>query len=593
MPKAPNNVDMSSEATRSVRNVEIFENEIANYVNAAVGLIMIRTREPVRCAEWLNRIAIKREAKFKLWACNRGWQHAEREPTQREGEEIRIDILSLKGDMSTVDLSTAFKSIFDEHQQRRNNSLMGSDSNPQSDYYALFYPHHHFDKPLIHAWIKDFGQLSREADKRMFLIVPDTVRVPSEIEDDMYIMDFMVPSFAELHDGYTAFIKTLPDGARPDHFTDEEVSRIVQNGLGMTHLEFETAVALAVVTYEGPGKDKSKADDYVKLMLNHKIEVIKKTDLLELMPPEDMANVGGFDTMKEWLELQSTAFSEEAKAYGIEKPKGILCVGPPGTGKSLFSKATANKFGVPLVKFDIGKVFGKFVGESEGRVRQAIKIIEAMAPCVLLVDEIDKGFGGLSGGGTDGGTSMRVLGSFLNWMQDRDVEKYPVFIVMTANNVQGLPPELMRRGRIDEIFACTFPGAQERRDIAKIHLKKRGHNLPVAELNKIAEACPEYVGAEIEAAVKGALLVAYNEGAERPTADHVIKHLQEMVPLSKAFADKMRLMNEWAANNAKPASSSMVFDGEAANGGTNVKPRPSRSINIPGKGGIKSRSLDN
>jgi SpoVK/Ycf46/Vps4 family AAA+-type ATPase len=295
--------------------------------------------------------------------------------------------------------------------------------------------------------------------------------------------------------------------------------------------------------------------------------------------------------MKEWLKLRSKAFSQEARDYGIEMPKGVLCVGPPGTGKSLFSKATASTFGVPLVKFDIGKVFGKFVGESEGRIRQAIKIIEAMAPCVLLVDEIDKGFGGLSGGGTDGGTSMRVLGSFLNWMQDRDCDAHPVFVVMTANNVQGLPPELMRRGRIDEIFACTFPGHDERKEIAGIHLKKRGHTLPPSQLDKVAAACDKYVGAEIEAAIKNALLDAFNEGLDHPKPEHIEKHLKEMVPLSKAFADKMQFMHEWAKNNAKPASSSMKFD-DLAPAKDGVRPNPARKINVPGKGGIRGRSLD-
>lgn len=581
-----NNVQMTSEAVRTQRNVDAFEADLTRYVNAAVGIILIRTREPVRCAEVIHRLAVKKDAQFRLWACNKGWQSYRRSNEFRDGDDQIIDTSNPSStDPSTIDPSHAMKKIFDEHTER---SQRGSTGDP-SEYFTMYYPHHHFDKPIIHQWIKDFGQLSREVECRLFLICPDTVRVPPEMEDDIYIMDFLVPSFAELRECYDSFIEGIGDDVRPK-FTDEEITTIIQNGLGMTYAEFETAIALAVVTFQGPDKEPSTYSDYVDLMLKHKIEVIKKTDLLELMPPENMDNVGGFDTMKEWLSDRTAAFSEEARNYGIEMPKGVLCVGPPGSGKSLFSKATAGTFGVPLVKFDIGKVFGKFVGESEGRIRQAIKIIEAMAPCILLVDEIDKGFGGLSGGGTDGGTSMRVLGSFLNWMQDRDADKHPVFIVMTANNVTGLPPELMRRGRIDEIFACTFPGHAERKEIASIHLKKRGHELKDAELEKIAAASDKYVGAEIEAAIKNALIDAFKQKLKHPTSEIVIKHLRDMVPLSKAFADKMQFMHEWAKNNAKPASSSMNFNDFAEKPAETGKGL--RKISVPGKGGIKSRGLD-
>lgn len=568
-------VQMTSETARTVKNVEQFGSELQRYTNAAVGIILVRTREPTRCSEVIHSIAIKRDADCRIWTCNKGWQRLP--ATDRENDNVLSNMPQEQPD-GLIDPSRAFEAIFNEHNAR----LRGSaPQRTNGEVFIMFYPHFHFEKPIIQQWIKDFAQLSREVDNRMIMLCPETAKVPSEIEDDIYIMDFSPPSFAELRSCWDEFLEGIREDVRPN-FTDDEIANIVQNGLGMTYNEFETAIALAVVTYQKAGDNTSTVSDYVKTMLNHKIEIIKKTDLLELMPPENMASVGGFDSMKAWLKLRSKAYSQEAREYGIKVPRGLLCVGPPGTGKSLFAKATANAFSVPLVKFDIGKVFGKFVGESEGRIRQALKIIEAMAPCVLLVDEIDKGFGGLSGGGTDGGTSMRVLGSFLNWMQDRDTERYPVFIVMTANNVQGLPPELMRRGRIDEIFACTFPGDSERREIAQIHLAKRGHKLAPAQLQQIAAASEKYVGAEIEAAIEGALLEAYDKGLPHPTGELVAQHLRSMVPLSKAFADKMNHMAEWAKNNAKPASSSMNFDDLAT-----AKPAGTgaRKITIPAKAG--------
>lgn len=210
--------------------------------------------------------------------------------------------------------------------------------------------------------------------------------------------------------------------------------------------------------------------------------------------------------------------------------------------------------------------------------------------CVLLVDEIDKGFGGLGGGG-DSGVSMRVLGSFLNWLQDRDIQRYPVFIVATANNVTGLPPELMRKGRVDEIFACSFPSASERAEIFKIHLSKRGHNLSDADLKKVADRADKFVGAEIEGVVQSAILEAFDKGMKAPTAELLIQHVKQVRPLAEAFPDRVQMMHEWAKNNAKPASSGMQFDGSASK--ETAEKKPVGKLRTIRTGPIKgSRNLD-
>lgn len=282
-----------------------------------------------------------------------------------------------------------------------------------------------------------------------------------------------------------------------------------------------------------------------------KTEVVKNSDILELFPTENMGNVGGLENLKEWVAMRRDCYSEEAKEFGIEPPKGIVLVGPPGTGKSLVAKAVASELGVPLVRLDFGRVFSSFVGSSEQRMRQALRMVESMAPIVLFCDEIDKGLGGIGGSG-DSGTSSRVLGSFLTWLQEC---KKPVFVMVTANNVTGLPPEMLRRGRFDAIFSTNMPTPTERREVLRIHLARRGRDIKDfsrTDVDAIVQASDGYLPAEIESAVKDGLVSAFSRGEEF-TLDDVSKALSSMVPLSRAFAAQIQAMSEWAANNATPA----------------------------------------
>ncbi len=283
-----------------------------------------------------------------------------------------------------------------------------------------------------------------------------------------------------------------------------------------------------------------------------KTEVVRRSEMLELMEAETMSNVGGLDLLKAWVNKRAKAFSDEAKQYGIEPPKGIALIGPPGTGKSLAAKAISSILGLPLIRFDISRVFKSLVGESEGRVRAALKMVDAMSPCVLMIDEVDKALGGSQGSSGDSGVSSRVLGSILTWMQDT---KSPVFVVVTANRTANLPSEFLRRGRLDEVFSVTVPNQKERGDILKIHLRKRGHEpKEVTDLKTAVEASEGYVPAELEGAVKDALIEAYN--ADLPlTGELIAEQLKSFKPLSQAFAEDFGAMQEWAENNARPASS--------------------------------------
>lgn len=289
---------------------------------------------------------------------------------------------------------------------------------------------------------------------------------------------------------------------------------------------------------------------------------IRKSGILEYVENKlSLEDVGGLTVLKRWLELRGKTFSEDAKAFGLNPPKGVLLVGIPGCGKSLTAKCIASAWSMPLLKLDMGKIFGKYVGDSEANIRQALKTAEAIAPCVLWIDEIEKG---LSGGGSDGGTSSRVFGNILTWMQDKTS---PVFTFATANNIRNLPPELLRKGRFDEIFFVDLPDFEERKKILEIHIGKSGRNLANFDLDKLAQISGEdnyganirLAGAEIEAWVKDALMEAYarktngEDGADLSMQDFetVIKR---MIPMAKMRQEDFKDLRDWANENAVSAS---------------------------------------
>jgi SpoVK/Ycf46/Vps4 family AAA+-type ATPase len=318
----------------------------------------------------------------------------------------------------------------------------------------------------------------------------------------------------------------------------------------MTEFEFETALSKAFITHKAlmPNVPLEKVNE---VMLETKTDVVKRSEVLELMEPVNMKDVAGLDLAKEWIGKRKKCFSDAAKDFGVDVPKGICAIGPPGTGKTLFAKAIASVLQVPLIRFDVGKVFGGIVGQSEERSRSSLKQIDAMAPCVVLIDEIDKAGIDPRQGGGDSGVSKRVMGAILTHMQET---KAPVFWVLTANRVDGLPPELLRKGRLDEVFAVLPPNATERLEVVKIHLRKRKQDpAKIKGLDAIVTRSEGFVSAELEAAVKEAVVEAYD--SNKPvTAELIVRQLEGMKPISEAFAEDFTRMREWAESNARMAS---------------------------------------
>jgi SpoVK/Ycf46/Vps4 family AAA+-type ATPase len=255
--------------------------------------------------------------------------------------------------------------------------------------------------------------------------------------------------------------------------------------------------------------------------------------------------------LKEWLRKRSLAFSPEARRFGLRPPKGVLLIGVQGCGKSLCAKAVAGLWEVPLLRFDIGKMFGSFVGSSEENMRRAIHVAESVAPAILWVDEIDKAFAGARGSAGDSGTGARVLGTFLTWLAEKSA---PVFVIATANDISDLPPELLRKGRLDEIFFVDLPSAEERAEIFRIHLERRERAASEFSVSELAAAAEGFSGAEIEEAINSALYDAFSEGKMLEDC-HLFGALRASIPLSLTMQEPLAQLRSWAAGRARPASS--------------------------------------
>jgi SpoVK/Ycf46/Vps4 family AAA+-type ATPase len=321
--------------------------------------------------------------------------------------------------------------------------------------------------------------------------------------------------------------------------------RLLQSALGLTLGEAENVIARILVRHLRLGVDQ------VPEILTEKRQLIRKSGLLEYYASEEsFATVGGMAALKDWLAKRGAAFTPAARAYGLPAPKGLLLLGVQGCGKSLCAKAAANLWQVPLLRFDMGRMFGSLVGSSEDNVRRAISLAESVAPAVLWVDEIDKAFAGTQGSTfSDAGTTARVFGTFLTWLSEKAA---PVFVVATANDISQLPPELLRKGRFDELFFVDLPEPDERADIFAIHLARRGRDPAGFDREAMAAASGDFSGAEIEEAVISALYEGFSRGEELNTG-HVLLALRESVPLARTMSEHVQRLREWAAGRARPA----------------------------------------
>lgn len=387
---------------------------------------------------------------------------------------------------------------------------------------------------------------------RVLVIVSPILRIPSEIEKDITLVDFPLPDEKAIRGVLDNIIASNTANDRIRIEVDElGRERLSKAALGLTLNEATNAFARAMVD------DGVLSNDDVHVIMEEKKQAVRKAGLLEFVDVDlNLEDVGGLQNLKRWLNKRNNSWLAEASDYGLPAPKGVLMTGIPGCGKSLTAKAIAAAWELPLLRLDIGKVFAGIVGSSEQNMRSAIRTAEAAAPCILWLDEVEKGFSGVSGEG-DSGTSSRVFGSFLTWMQEKTA---PVFVIATANKVDRLPPEFLRKGRFDEIFFVDLPTRHERHDIWSLHLNKRlkaskagGLDLSDALLGRLADETEGYAGAEIEQAVVAGLFDAFSD-RRALTEDDLSRAVRNMVPLSVTQAEEIATVRGWAANRAVAAT---------------------------------------
>ena len=406
--------------------------------------------------------------------------------------------------------------------------------------------HPFLDNPAVVRALRELAQDLKSTYTTVILLSP-SLTIPVELEKEISVLDVPLPSFRDLYQLLKEIAGVVRRGnkARVD-LTKEQAENIIKAAQGLTLSEAENAFAKAIAN------DGILDKDDIRLVLDEKRQVIRKSGLLEFVGVEqELSQVGGLDELKGWLTGRVGAFSEPARKFGLPAPKGLLLLGVQGCGKSLTAKAVASHWALPLLRLDVGRIFSSLIGSSEENLRKAIHVAESVSPAVLWVDEIEKGLAGSAGAAvTDSGVSARVFGALLTWLQEKTA---PVFVVATANRIDALPPELLRKGRFDEIFFIDLPSAMERRDIFRIHIARRQRDPTAFDLDALSTAAEGFSGAEIEQAVIAGLYYAFGEGTDLRPA-HVMKAVQESVPLSSTMGEEIGRLREWSRNRTRPAS---------------------------------------
>ncbi|MBV5260243.1 AAA family ATPase [Synechococcus moorigangaii CMS01] len=384
-----------------------------------------------------------------------------------------------------------------------------------------------------------------KAEPKNIVIVAPEVKIPADLAEVLTIVKFPLPTASEIRSEIERLLQGV--GQTPDTQLLNELVRAAQ-GLSLERIRRVLTLSLA-------NHGQIEADD-VELILAEKRQSIRQTQILDFYPAtEQISDIGGLDQLKEWLLRRGGAFSDKAREYGLPHPRGLLLVGIQGTGKSLTAKAIAHHWHLPLLRLDVGRLFAGLVGESESRTRQMIQLAEALAPCVLWIDEIDKAFAGADGN-SDGGTTSRVFGTFITWLAEK---QSPVFVVATANKIHTLPPEMLRKGRFDEIFFVGLPSQAEREAIFNVHLARlRPHNLKHYDVKRLAYETPDFSGAEIEQTLIEAMHLGFSQNRDFAT-DDILEAASQIIPLARTAKEQIEFLQHWAASGKARLASRQNF----------------------------------
>lgn len=430
--------------------------------------------------------------------------------------------------------------------------LTMDDGFEQETFLILKDVHGELNNPKVIALLKRIAEnnLYNDDYSATIFIVSEITVIPRELENYITVFDIPLPTINEIHTLIREFVDDLEITVK-----EEVINDIALSFKGLNEFQIKQILNLAY-------QDGGCIDSEDKLLiLKEKEQFVKKSGMLEIVPfSESIDDIGGLDNLKKWLARKAKIFSNLDKAikFGVDIPKGIMIVGMPGCGKSLAAKATANLFKIPLVRLDVGRLLGKYVGESEGNMRKALELSEAISPCVLWIDEIEKAFAGVGGDGGGSDITTRLFGQFLTWMQEKE---NTVFIVATANDISHMPPEFLRKGRFDELFFVDLPNGEERRKILEIHLKKRKKwNKNIDSIALIKETVG-FNGADLEAVVKDAIETVFIEGRPIITTADLIRSVKDTKSISSTLKDKItQIKNTISKIDIKPASEPEIHD---------------------------------
>lgn len=406
--------------------------------------------------------------------------------------------------------------------------------------------HPFIDAPVTTRWLRDAISSFKGTEKIIILMSP-VQQVPIELEKEIVVLDYPLPNLSELNQVLSAQLQK----GKNRRLDTEAREKLLKAALGLTRDEAEKVYRKAQV------KAGKLTEAEVEIVLSEKKQLIRRNGILEYIEEDEtIDSIGGLEELKRWLRQRSNAFTERAREYGLPQPKGMLILGVPGCGKSLIAKTTSRLWGLPLLRLDMGRVYdGSMVGRSEQNLRNALKTAESISPAILFIDELDKAFaGGAGSGDSDGGTSSRIFGSFLTWMQEKTS---PVFVMATANRVERLPGEFLRKGRFDEIFFVDLATPEEREDIFKIHLGKRRSDISRFDLQQLAKVSDGFSGAEIEQAIIAAMYDAFAQDREFTQLD-IIAAIKATLPLSRTMTEQVTALRDWARQRARPASASVA-----------------------------------
>ena len=503
--------------------VSAFVPQLELLVRARYPLLYLVTWEEQRLHDILEQLAKSHGKLLVEWSIHRGLRRAGGMRTAGELEPVKDPIKAL--------------------------DAIGKLTEPSLVVLKDFHPF--LDEPAVVRAVRELGHQLKGSFTTVVFVSP-TLKIPIELEKDISVLDVPLPGFGDLRGLLREIVQVIRANNRVKiELTNQDAEALIRAAQGLTLSEAENAFAKAIAN------DGKLAADDIALVLDEKKQILRKSGLIEyISTDETMGSVGGLEHLKAWLDRRTHAFTDEARQFGLPEPKGLLLLGVQGCGKSLTAKAIASRWRLPLLRLDMGRIFAGYIGSSEENVRKAIRIAEGVAPAVLWIDEIEKGLSGSDGSASasDGGVTSRVFGALLTWMQEKTA---PVFIVATANRIVDLPPELLRKGRFDEIFFIDLPSLRERADIFAIHLRRRGRALTDFDIAELAHASDGFSGAEIEQAVIAGLYQAF-ETRGALTQAHILAALAETRPLSATMREDIERLRAWAETRTRSASPPQV-----------------------------------